>query len=76
MLKVEIDVTFKIARAELFLDCDETGAVSFLSNAALLLAKPRPNGLDFERMQSPSQVIKVSFELLQSTQKLTTTKAC
>ena len=44
------DAKFKIQRAELFLDCDESGSVSFLTNAALLSATRLPNNkLDFAR---------------------------
>ena len=53
-----------IERAELLVSCDEHGSVIFLTNAALHSSQPIENGLEFARLQSPSQLIKISFEQL------------
>ena len=53
---------FRIERAELLIDCDDEGSISFLTNAALLRSK---TDLEFARLQSPSQMIKISFEKLE-----------
>ena len=56
--------TFKIDRAELLIDCDDNGTISFLTNGALLSADP--DHFEFTRLQSPSQVVKITLDVLKS----------
>ena len=71
---VDDNPSFKIERAELFLGCDSSGAVSYLTNAALLDAKSSSKLLDFNRLKSPSQIVTVHFELLERLKGMTTVK--
>lgn len=50
---------FRIEGAELLVNCDEAGSISFLTNAVLMTQHELPKSLDFTRLTSPSMVVTV-----------------
>ena len=61
---------FRIEGAELLVDCDEAGSISFLTNAALMTRHELSKSLDFTRLTSPSMVVTVDVTRVKELQQM------
>ena len=72
---VSSEPSFRVEGAEILLDCNDKGTITYLTNSILLLGKEVQNGLDYARLRSPSHVVQISYETLQSIRRLNSEQA-